>query len=44
MAVEGGREQAVPAAVIAGQTTFSTIFSTTSSNGSAQLNSFQFSN
>lgn len=44
MAVEGGREQAVPAPVITEQTTFSTIFSTISSNGSAQLNSFQFSN
>lgn len=44
MAVEGGWEQAVPARVITEQTTFATIFSTTSSNGSAQFNGFQFSN
>lgn len=44
MAFESGKEQAVTAHMITEQTIFSVIFSTTSSNGSAQFNSFQLSN
>jgi len=44
VAIEGGREQAAPAHVVIEESTFSTIFSTMSSNGSAQFNSLQFHN